>query len=126
MALRDHFFTRVKGNATQWRTYCNGCVAEYKEKAPMVKRDGTVAWTSDNDEEEPPVLTSAGLARLTPWRKMTLQDSLREESLRHVLAAKKTEAQVENERLNSLADAQEDGILDDGAIEVESDEECRV
>ncbi|KAH8800134.1 ribonuclease H-like domain-containing protein, partial [Flagelloscypha sp. PMI_526] len=35
MALGDHFFKRVKGNTTQWRTYCNGCIAAYKERNPI-------------------------------------------------------------------------------------------
>ncbi|KAH8796222.1 hypothetical protein DL96DRAFT_1566348 [Flagelloscypha sp. PMI_526] len=121
MALGDHFFKRVKGNAAQWRTYCNDCIAAYKEKTPM--EEGRVEH-NEIAARDAAMLQALSYMKVTvmKWNRLLL--NARKPPARP--SREEIEAQIENERLNSLADAQEDRILDDGAIEVESDEEDRV
>jgi hypothetical protein len=35
MGLSENFLKRVKANATQWRTYCLGCISKYKRDHPL-------------------------------------------------------------------------------------------
>jgi hypothetical protein len=77
----------------------------------------------DSDDEIFPLRLSAGLPRLTKWPKMTLARLFKGRPPPPRPTQAEIDAEVEADAREAIADAEEDDVLDDGAIEIDDDEE---
>ncbi|KAJ6618395.1 hypothetical protein B0H10DRAFT_2217697 [Mycena sp. CBHHK59/15] len=97
-----------------YHTYCKACVAHRLDKQAEAMDGGD---ESDND------LASRLPNCLPVWKQMTLAVLFRgaEKSRARKLAARAMEQ--EELLMQALAEAEENGVPDDGAIEIDSDDE---
>ncbi|KAJ7605659.1 ribonuclease H-like domain-containing protein [Roridomyces roridus] len=80
---------------------------------------------SDDEDEEDGLSPPARLPRLQTWPKYTLQTLFKGREPPKRPTREEIAAEDERSTLNAAADAEEDGIPDDGGIEIGSDEEYR-
>ncbi|KAJ6605738.1 hypothetical protein B0H10DRAFT_1957154 [Mycena sp. CBHHK59/15] len=119
--LKEYFWCGEKQNSSMYHTYCKACVAHRLDSARTTTAD--LAQSSEEFKEqsrqkqwmvETRVIMTSLLVCLTVSRGA-------EKSRARKLAARAMEQ--EELLMQALAEAEENGVPDDGAIEIDSDDE---
>lgn len=82
------------------------------------------ASRADTDSSDDPEITPRIPNRLPAWKPMTLQ-ALFGSAEKPRACRPSVQVMTEEEELMALAEAEEDAVLDDGAIEIDSEDEFR-
>ncbi|KAJ6605753.1 hypothetical protein B0H10DRAFT_2303588 [Mycena sp. CBHHK59/15] len=113
--LKEYFWRGEKQNSSMYHTYCKACVAHHLDGARTTTAD--LAQSSEEFKEQ------SGQKQWMVETRMTLAVLFR--GAEKPRARKPAARAMEQEELlmQALAEAEENGVLDDGAIEIDSDDE---